>query len=423
MSSMTDLQSSGGISPRKEYSLLKALRELEQGNLSYRLSGASDEITHSFNAVASRLEQLASFATSGALDLQNNLLHTSHPTIPGLHIATRYISSHHQETRGDFYDAFPLEGSGRWELVMGDVRGQGSEAAELAALARYSIRTTADIKTPPPEVFDFLNKALLDQDQDSVCSAVIAEIEPRGDDTLVHFSLAGHPRPLLLRADQPVRPVGRHGILLGSSPNSEYIDDALGLRAGDTLLLYTDGVFRSRLDEELLDEAALADLMGNCPSRYPEAVLNYLLKYVEIDGDDIALMAVQVAVKPDFKASFDPQPSLITELRNMMERFADRFSTEEMYNLKVMISEMTTNAIRHGARRPEDNFCLSWWEEEDFLRILIENPGPAFIPEPQIGHDTPGGRGIWLVSELADRWGVTCHNAEVQVWAEKHWKK
>jgi anti-sigma regulatory factor (Ser/Thr protein kinase) len=212
---------------------------------------------------------------------------------------------------------------------------------------------------------------------------------------------------------------------LGGLPDISHIDDAVVMGCGDTLLIYTDGVTDSRIDEfsGRLEEEGLRQLMCGCPSRYPEAVADYLLRNLGQADDDIALMVVQVATEPSYTGNFDPEPAMVAGLRREMERFAERFSKVELYNLKVMISEMTTNAIRHGARRPGDHFTISWWEEEEFLRVLIENPGPAFSPDPQIDHDTPGGRGIWLVSELADRWGVTCHNSEVQVWAEKHWEK
>lgn len=359
--------------------------------------------------------------------LQKSLLPATDPTIPGLRLATRYNPAMiRSEVGGDFYDAFPLEGSNRWELVMGDVCGKGVEAASLTSLARYTIRAVASAATSPPEVLGVLNHALLNHEQEnSLCTAAIAEIEPRGDHTVVHFSLAGHPRPLLLKNNGQVSLVGTHGALLGGLEDIEHIDDAVAMSCGDTLLLYTDGVTDSRVDEQSgrLEEEGLATLMQRCPSRYPEAVADYLLRNLGDCEDDVAIMAVQIAKKADYCETFDPEPAAVTGLRREMDRFADRFSKQELYNLKVMISEMTTNAVLHGARRPGDHFTLSWWEEEEFLRILIENPGPAFTPEPQIQHDSPGGRGIWLVSELADRWGITCHNAEVQVWAEKHWEK
>ena len=60
------------------------------------------------------------------------------------------------------------------------------------------------------------------------------------------MACGGHPLPLLLRADGDVEPVGAPGTLLGLVERLELEDRAAELRAGDTLVLYTDGLTEAR---------------------------------------------------------------------------------------------------------------------------------------------------------------------------------
>src|SRR5215212_7729436 len=87
--------------------------------------------------------------------LQEGLLPTRLPEVPGVEVGVRYVSAGEVDVGGDFYDLFntrmadqngssePSSSSSSWGAVIGDVSGKGAEAAAVLALARYTIRAVA----------------------------------------------------------------------------------------------------------------------------------------------------------------------------------------------------------------------------------------------------------------------------------------
>src|SRR5699024_3023266 len=103
-----------------------------------------------------------------ARTLQESLLPSSLPRLPGLQIAARYRPARGTgdvgaglDVGGDFYDVF--HGPTGWTVVVGDVMGKGVEAAQLTAMIRYTIRTAAMNGAPPGQLLRTLNSAMLNQ--------------------------------------------------------------------------------------------------------------------------------------------------------------------------------------------------------------------------------------------------------------------
>ena len=72
--------------------------------------------------------------------------------------------------------------------------------------------------------------------------------------------------------------------------------------------------------------------------------------------------------------------------------------------VKLLVSELMTNAIRHGDGTQPVELHAHWNSE---VRIEISDHGNGFAPAPRVGAlDEPGGFGLYLVGQLADRWGV-----------------
>jgi anti-sigma regulatory factor (Ser/Thr protein kinase) len=72
--------------------------------------------------------------------------------------------------------------------------------------------------------------------------------------------------------------------------------------------------------------------------------------------------------------------------------------------LKLLVSEVVTNAVRHGGSGGPVQLHLSWNSE---IRVEVQDHGDGFTPTPRVdGLGEPGGFGLFLVGRLADRWGV-----------------
>ena len=193
--------------------------------------------------------------------LQESLLPPRLPKIPGLQVAARYTAGGTgAEVLGDFYDVFPSV-RGAWGIVVGDVCGKGVLAAKSTALARYTLRAEAHRECRPRLILAALNQALLEWLTDDVrfLTAIYATVRPTIAGASVQISSAGHPLALVRRADGLVQAFGRLGTLLGLFPAPELHDSRDTLRAGDSLILFTDGVTeaRSQRDRELYGDDRL----------------------------------------------------------------------------------------------------------------------------------------------------------------------
>jgi phosphoserine phosphatase RsbU/P len=239
-----------------------------------------------------------------ARTLQESLLPSRLPEIPGLQVAARHVAGGTgAEVLGDFYDVFPSV-RGNWGMAVGDVCGKGVPAAKSTALARYTLRAEAHRHARPSRILAALNHALLDwlTDDPRFVTAIYASARPTPAGAFVHVSSAGHPLALLRRADGRVRTLGRPGTLLGVLPDPELHDSQSALRAGDSLIMFTDGVTeaRGRTDRALYGDDRLRDVVaalgGRSAGQLADAVQQAVRAFSGAEvSDDMVTLVLQVS--------------------------------------------------------------------------------------------------------------------------------
>lgn len=109
-----------------------------------------------------------------------------------------------------------------------------------------------------------------------------------------------------------------------------------------------------------------------------------------------------------------PTPSSVAEARaRVLDAVGQELEDDDRDTLRLLISELVTNAIRHGSsERPVE--LRAHWDDE--LRVEVVDHGDGFRPRPRAGQtEDPGGFGLYLVGRLADRWGVETGDA-TRVW-------
>jgi sigma-B regulation protein RsbU (phosphoserine phosphatase) len=253
--------------------------------------------------------RLAAEHAALAQTLQESLLPPRLPDIPGLDVAARYVAGGTGvEVLGDFYDVFPSV-RGSWGMVVGDVCGKGVPAAKSTALARYTLRAEAHRETRPRQVLAALNEALLGwlTDDPRFLTAIYATVRPTLAGASVQISSAGHPLGLVHRADGRVQTCGRPGTLLGIVPDPELHDSRCLLRAGDSLVLFTDGVTEARghVDRDLYGDDRLRDVIAGSgdmsAARIAEAIQQAVLAFSRGDNSDdtVALVLKVPGAEPD----------------------------------------------------------------------------------------------------------------------------
>ena len=233
--------------------------------------------------------------------LQHSLLPRSLPEIAGFEASSRFLpAGEAYEVGGDFYDVF-RSGSGTWTAVIGDVCGKGPEAAQLTALARYTVRTAASPESSPSEILRILHDSISAEHTDlRFCTAALARIQAprngRGPARLT-LSLGGHPHPLVLRKNGEVDAIGQPGTLLGALPSPILEDVDASLSVGDSLILYTDGMLDLR-DRAGRDEPDwLAEQLAQAAGKSADEIAE-LLSEAAVDRhggeprDDIAILVL-----------------------------------------------------------------------------------------------------------------------------------
>lgn len=149
---------------------------------------------------------------------------------------------------GDIYDVIRLD-EHHFGLFIADAVGHGVPAALMTIYIKQSIQTK--VLTPgeakgyrlvrPGEALAGLNKAMIEQDAGSASlgTAAYGIIDIRTQELTI--ARAGHPAPLLLRADGTTELIEPDGAMLGVFPDEQFEEQTFHLSSGDRFLIYSDG--------------------------------------------------------------------------------------------------------------------------------------------------------------------------------------
>ena len=89
--------------------------------------------------------------------------------------------------------------------------------------------------------------------------------------------------------------------------------------------------------------------------------------------------------------------------------------------LLLLVSELVSNSVRHAGLRPDQRIRLRAHNANAHAYVEVCDAGRSGrVPAKRDQHDAlePGGLGLVLVDEMADRWGVHCHADLTCVWFE-----
>ncbi len=174
-----------------------------------------------------------------ARQVQLSMIPRAFPTVPGITFSASYDPA--RQVGGDFYDVIRLD-NGRIALVIADVADKGMPAALYMAQTRSLIQAVARHTTTPAETLYRVNDLLRELGEQDMFVTVFYGIVDRERRRLT-YARAGHERPLLVR-DGRVAPLGGRGTVLGlfDNPTFTVSEETLELRAGDKLVLFTDGL-------------------------------------------------------------------------------------------------------------------------------------------------------------------------------------
>ncbi|MFI5643003.1 PP2C family protein-serine/threonine phosphatase [Kitasatospora sp. NPDC051705] len=202
---------------------------------------------------------------------------------------------------GDFYDVHPAaDPDGETLAVLGDVCGKGLEAAVLTGKIRNTLHALLPMADDHPRLLTLLNRALLTSHHTRFATMVLASVRRREERVTVRLSAAGHPAPLIVRADGRVEAARTSGSLVGALPETTVESDTVVLAPGEACVLYSDGVTEARggpLGDAMFGEERLRRVLGECGSMPAEAIVERVLMLASQwvgsgRHDDMAVMVV-----------------------------------------------------------------------------------------------------------------------------------
>ncbi|MEU5194460.1 SpoIIE family protein phosphatase [Streptomyces scabiei] len=364
-----------------------------------------------------------------ALTLQRDLLPRTLPQQPGVEVAHRYLpAAGPAGVGGDWYDVIPLSGA-RVGLVVGDVAGHGTGAAATMGRVRTTVAALAALDLAPDELLARLDDLVARtdappsgpadaEDQALGVTCLYAIYDPVSRHCVM--ARAGHLPPVLVTPDGHTElvdlPAGPP-LGLGGLP-FECAD--IELQEGATLALYTDGLVQNRqtdIDAGIRSLCTALSGPGNGQlDRICDRVITRLLP--QAPEDDAALLLLRVhALAENLVATWDMacDAAEVARARSLALDQLAAWGVDEAasFVVELVVSELVTNAIRYG----NAPVCLRLIQERGLI-VEVSDGGHTSPHLRRAAMEDEGGRGLFLVAQLTQRWGTRYTSTGKTIWTE-----
>ncbi|MER6194695.1 ATP-binding SpoIIE family protein phosphatase [Streptomyces cyaneofuscatus] len=372
---------------------------------------------------------------SASLALQRQLLPHHVPPQSAVEIAYRYLPSDDVTgVGGDWFDVIPLSGT-RVGLVVGDVVGHGLQAAATMGRLRTSVRAFAQLDMAPDELLTRLDDLVgqpLDErpgTRDGAASDAYDELTTGATCLYAVYdpvsrrcvmARAGHLPPAVVHPDGrvtfPDLPAGPP-LGLGGLP---FESMEIELPVGSLLALFTDGLVEAR--DHDIDQGldALGRVLGG-PAASLEELCDRAVSELVPDAttaDDTALLLARTRQLDEGQVAEWELPAeamTVGRARELATRQLGAWGLEELsFATELVVSELVTNAVRYGGGPLRLRLIRD--------RTLLCEVADTGHTSPHLRHsaeDDEGGRGLFIVAQLVQRWGTRYTPAGKTIWTEQ----
>jgi len=367
---------------------------------------------------------------AAALTLQRSLLPQSTPKLTAVEVAHRYLpAATGLGVGGDWFDVIPLSGA-RVGLVVGDVVGHGLRAAATMGRLRTTVRALAQLDQPPDELLARLDSLLgrppgeeggagdpSEGDEDVGATCLYAVYDPVAGRCAI--AGAGHVPPAVVRPDGTVTfPDVHPGPPLGLG-NLPFETTEFELPEGSLVALFTDGLIEARGRDVDAGLDRLAEVLAE-PWRPLEDLCDLAVATLlpEPPSDDAALLLVRTRTLDGRQVAaweLDPDPALVGEARKLATAQLTAWGLDELaLTAELVVSELVTNVIRYapgpvGLRLIRDRSLI----------CEVSDAGHTSPHPRRAAQDDEGGRGLFLVAQLTERWGTRYTPTGKTIWTEQ----
>jgi serine phosphatase RsbU (regulator of sigma subunit) len=232
-----------------------------------------------------------------ARSIQQSLLPKVRPQIPGFEVAGWSRSA--DDTGGDFYDWKRLP-DGRWVMVLADVTGHGIGPAMLASVCRAYSRANFNARDDLQTMLRNINQSFAEDLTPERFATFVAALCQEGSDEVEILSAGHGPIFVYSSEDQSFTFLEAQALPLGILPDLwQAVPVKLRMKAGDMLLLITDGFFEwENTNAEQFGAERLAAAVRHFSDREPEVIIAELydsvLKFAQGTAQQDDLTAVLI---------------------------------------------------------------------------------------------------------------------------------
>jgi phosphoserine phosphatase RsbU/P len=199
---------------------------------------AAIRIEHARLAEVEQAEKILAKDLEQAAIIQQGLLPSKAPIVPGLDLAGYNASC--RTVGGDYYD-FLVYPDGQVGIALGDVSGKAMPAALLMTSLQARVRVLAEESCDVADVITRLNRhTAANCPANRFITFFFGVVDSRTG--ALAYANAGHNPPMLVRAGGQTETLDGGGLVMGLFANARYDRYETGLNPGDALVLYSDGV-------------------------------------------------------------------------------------------------------------------------------------------------------------------------------------
>jgi len=416
---------------------------IARGELDFRLDPPrrADEVgrlTHSFVRMRDELKQHIADLTEAtaarerlqreleiAQHIQESMLPKNHFVGAGIYpFELNALLRPARVVGGDLY-SYVVSADGRLCFLIGDVSDKGIPAALFMARTITSANSHASAMEQPEQLLRQLNADLCAGNDDCMFVTLLCGVLDLATGRLMLAS-AGHDAPIRIGAGGATRIDVETGGPLGLDPDMTFPPAQAQLTAGETVVLYTDGVTEA-LDPEgsLYGEQRLFDTLAQCDRDPAGAVAAVVADVAQFSGgaaqaDDMTLLVLR------WHGASEPASSLTLEIGAQLTQVAaaldridgwlgwHRINAELRADVRLALEELLVNAVEHGFPQGAEGARLKALLNlaDGTLQVEFTDNGVAHDPfarpppDLDLDHDDrqPGGLGVYLVTQLASEY-------------------
>lgn len=330
---------------------------------------------------------------------------------------------------GAWYDTTTLS-SARTAIAVGGVSGRGVHAATIMGQLRTAVRSLSVFDLTPDELLARLHdtarrlaaeRAHLPLGDPLRKEALTADCVYAVHDPLTGtctMAAAGRLAPLVVRPDGTVCLSGAPaGPRLGSAEGAPFAAVEFDVPAGSVLVFASDPLLTSYLAEFPGPLAAVSHYADRALQELGDALVYALPADLGV-GDAAVIVARTRTFPADRFAAWplDLEPAAVADARRRTRRqlAAWNVDDETAYNIQLIVSELVTNAIRYG--RPPLELRLI---HDRTLTCEMRDAGSAAPHLRHAGTVDEGGRGLFIIAQLAQAWGTRFGTRGKTIWAEQ----